>query len=100
MTSRATEHFVTNTNVLERFTPTGGNNQSYKVDRSQGSGQSHVHPKPIVVDGVREAAWDDATRYPIANKFNAAMTADAPAATRKARCGCCGMGRCFICWWR
>ena len=72
--------FVSNTNVLERWTPTGGNNQSYKIAAPRAQLKATYTTKPIVVDGVREAAWDDATAYPIANKFDAGMTADAPAA--------------------
>ena len=74
-------NFVSNTNVLERWSPTGGNNQSYKIATPRAQVKASFTTKPIVVDGVREAAWDDATPYPITNRFNAGMTADAPAAT-------------------
>ena len=74
-------NFVSNTNVLERWSPTGGNNQSYKIATPRAQVKATFTTKPIVVDGVREAAWDDATPYPITNKFNAGMTADAPSAT-------------------
>ena len=74
-------NFVSNTNVLERWTPTGGNNQSYKIAAPRAQVKATFTTKPIVIDGVREAAWDDATPYPITNKFNAGMTAEAPAAT-------------------
>jgi hypothetical protein len=74
-------NFVSNTNVLERWTPAGGNNQSHKIAVPRAQVKATFTAKPIVVDGVREAAWDDATPYPIASKFDAGMTADAPAAT-------------------
>jgi hypothetical protein len=73
--------FVCNTNVLERWSPAGSNNQSYKIAAPRAKVKATFSTKPIVIDGIREAAWDDATPYPIANKFNAGMTADAPAAT-------------------
>ncbi len=73
--------FVCNTNILERWSPTGSNNQSNKVATPRARVKAKFTTKPIVVDGVREAAWDDAVPYPIANKFNAGMTADAPAAS-------------------
>ncbi len=73
--------YVTNTNVLERFSPDGGNNQSYKVkaDRAQADAAFTTHVP--TVDGVKDAAWDAATSYPIGHKFNAGMTGDAPDAT-------------------
>jgi hypothetical protein len=76
-------NFVSNTSVLERWTPTGGNNQSYKSATPRAQVNATFTTKPIVVDGVRESAWDDATPYSIAKKFNADMTADAPAATAR-----------------
>jgi hypothetical protein len=74
-------NYVSNTNVLERWSPTGGNNQSYKIATPRAQVKATFTTKPIVVDGVREVAWNDANPYPIANKFNAGMTADAPDAT-------------------
>ncbi len=74
-------NFVCNTNVLERWSLTGGNNQSSKIAAPRAQVKATFTAKPIVVDGVKEAAWNDATPYPIANKFNAGMTADAPDAT-------------------
>jgi hypothetical protein len=74
-------NFVSNTNVLERWTLNGGNNQSAKITAPRAQVKATFTAKPIAVDGVRESAWNDATPYPIANKFNAGMTADAPAAT-------------------
>lgn len=75
--------FVSNTNVLERFSPTGANNQSYKVEADRAQADAAFTTEPIAVDGVREAAWDAATPYPIDNSFNATMTADAPDASTK-----------------
>ena len=66
------KNFVNNTGVLERVHPTAGNNQSYKVATPRAQVKATFTNKPIVVDGVREAAWDDATAYPITHKFNAA----------------------------
>lgn len=73
--------FVVNTNVLERFSPTGANNQSYKVQADRAQAEAAFTDEPITVDGVRDDAWDAATAYPIQNSFTAAMTADAPDAT-------------------
>ncbi len=73
--------FVCNTSVLERWSPSGNNNQSYKVEAPRAQVKATFTNKPIAVDGVKEAAWNDATPYPIAHKFNASMTADAPAAS-------------------
>src|SRR5262245_9252143 len=73
--------FVTNTNVLERSSPNGGNNQSYKVTADRAQANATFTTQPIAVDGVRDPAWDAATSYPIGHKFNTTMTADAPAAT-------------------
>lgn len=71
-------NFVSNTNILERWSPSGGNNRSYKIDASRAQMQATFTATPIAVDGVREIAWNEAPYYPIKNKFNADMTADAP----------------------
>lgn len=73
--------YVNNTNVLERFHPSAGNNQSYKVEANRAQANAMFTTASIAVDGVREAAWDAATPYAIANKFNTTMTAEAPSAT-------------------
>src|SRR5215471_3215190 len=75
------KRFVNNTAVLERVSPNGDNNQSYKVAAPRTQVRAAFTSRPIIVDGVREAAWDAATAYPIVHKFNANMTADAPDAT-------------------
>jgi hypothetical protein len=75
------KNYVSNTNVLERGSPTGGNNQSCKIATPRAQAKASFTAKHIVVDGVREAAWDAATPYPITNKFNTGMTAVAPDAT-------------------
>jgi len=75
------KQFVNNTNVLERWSPTAGNNQSYKIVSPRAQVKASFTDKPIVVDGIREAAWDAATPYPIIHKFNPGMTGDAPDAT-------------------
>ncbi len=77
------KNFVSNTNVLERWTPAGGNNQSYKIATPRAQVKATFTTRPIAVDGIRESAWDVAAPYPIANRFNADMTADAPAATAR-----------------
>jgi hypothetical protein len=74
-------NFVCNTNVLERWSPAGGNNQSLKIAAPRMQVKAAFTAKSIVVDGIREAAWNDAFPYPIANKFNTGMTAAAPSAT-------------------
>jgi len=75
------KNFVSNTSVLERWTPAGGNNQSFKIAVPRAQIKAAFTSKPIVVDGIREAEWNVAPPYPIANKFDASMTADAPAVT-------------------
>jgi hypothetical protein len=76
------KHFVNNTAVVERSSSAGGNNQSEKIVATRAQVNATFTTRPIVVDGVRDAAWDDAaTSYPIAHTFNADMTADAPDAT-------------------
>src|SRR4051812_416364 len=72
------KNFVNNTAVLERQHPTTANNQSYKIPSPRAQIKAAFTSKPITIDGQREPAWDDATPYPIAHKFNATMTADAP----------------------
>jgi len=75
------KRYVTNTNVLERFSPQGGNNQSYKVVADRANANATFTTEAIAVDGVRDAGWDAATSYDIGNKFNTAVTADLPGAT-------------------
>jgi hypothetical protein len=70
------KNYVSNTNVLQGY---GSNNYSPKVTAPRAQANATFTTKPITVDGVREAAWDDATSYQIANTFNAAMTATTPA---------------------
>lgn len=73
---------MVNTNVLERFTPTGlGNNRSHKVEATRAQAEAVFTTQPIAVDGVREAAWDEVTPYPIANTFDATMSAATADAT-------------------
>ena len=67
---RGDRHYVNNTAVLERWSPAGGNNQSYKIALPRTQVKAAFTPERIVVDGIREAAWDAATSYPITNKFN------------------------------
>lgn len=73
--------FVSNTNVLERFSPDGGNNQSYKVVADRAQAAARFTTTPITVDGAVDAAWDAATSYPIGNRFTSTMSAAAPDAT-------------------
>jgi len=72
---------VSNTAILERFSPNGGNNQSYKVVADRAEATASFTATPITVDGVAEATWDGATSYPIDNKFTANMSGANPAAT-------------------
>ena len=73
--------FVTNTNILERYSPTGSNNQSYAVTSPRAAANATFTTEAVVVDGMRDDAWDAATAYPIDNAFTAAMTAENPGAT-------------------
>lgn len=75
------KNYVSNTNVLERFSPDGGNNQSYKVVADRAQAKAAFTTKPITVDGVVDPAWSAATSYPIGNKFDTAMSGSAPNAT-------------------
>lgn len=63
--------FVSNTAVLER---SGENNRSEKIIARRAQLQAQFTSAAVVVDGVREAAWDAANPYPVANVFNAGMT--------------------------
>jgi hypothetical protein len=76
------KNYVNNTAVLERsLGTTSSNNQSLKITAPRAQVSATFTTAPIAVDGAREAAWDAATPYPIANKFLANMTGVAPAAT-------------------
>jgi hypothetical protein len=76
------KNYVNNTAVLERsLGATSSNNQSLKVVVPRAQANAAFTSSPIVVDGVREAAWDAATAYPITNKFNTTMTASASSTT-------------------
>ena len=70
--------FVNNTAVLERWSPSGTSNQSHKIATPRAQLSAVFTRQSPVIDGVREAAWDAAAPYPIANGFNADMTAEAP----------------------
>ncbi len=72
---------VCNTNIIQGWSPTGSNNVSTEINTPRAQGNAVFTNELITVDGVRESAWNSATSYPISNKFNAAMTADAPDAT-------------------
>jgi hypothetical protein len=76
-------NFVNNTNILERWSLTGGNNQSCKIEARRAQVKAAFTTKSLAIDGVRESAWDDATPHTISNTFDAGMTADAPAATSR-----------------
>jgi len=72
------KRFVSNTAVLERTSPGGANNQSEKITSPRAPVKAAFTSRPLVIDGVREAAWEAASSYPIGNRFNEDMTADAP----------------------
>src|SRR5690606_2681157 len=72
--------FVTNTNVLERWSPAGTNNRSHKVTSGRARAEAAFTALPVAVDGVREAAWDAATPVAVASTFDATMTAASPGA--------------------
>jgi hypothetical protein len=72
--------FVSNTAVLER---NGENNRSEKIVTPRAQVQAVFTNQTIAVDGVRESAWNGATAYPIANRFNADMTAAVPDASTR-----------------
>ena len=72
---------VSNTNILERYHPTLGNNASLEITAPRAQANATFTTEAIAVDGVKDAAWDAATSYPIGNTFNTAMTDAAPLAT-------------------
>jgi hypothetical protein len=78
---RDDKNFINNTNVTERYTPTGGNNMSLKITSPRAQGNAKFTTATIVVDGIKEAEWDTAPVYRIGNKYNTTMTATAPDAT-------------------
>lgn len=69
--------FVSNTAVLERV---GDDNRSRKVVPTRSALTAVFTAAPVVVDGIREPAWDVATPHPISQRFNADLTALAPEA--------------------
>ncbi len=73
--------YINNTNVLERFSPEGGNNRSYKVVADRAQANAAFTTESIAVDGVREAAWTAATANEIGHRYNTSVTAEAPSAT-------------------
>jgi hypothetical protein len=72
--------YVSNTAVLER---NAENNQSTIIATPRARLTAAFTSRAIVVDGVREVAWDVAKVYPIVNRFNADMTAPAPDAVAR-----------------
>ncbi|MDR1062010.1 MAG: hypothetical protein LBL83_12590 [Clostridiales bacterium] len=66
--------YMTNTAITER-TETANASRKIVVDRAQGAAQ--FTGATLAVDGVREAAWDAATAYPVSHMFNGALTATA-----------------------
>lgn len=76
------KHYINNTGVLERsLGASSSNNQSLKIVAPRAQVAATFTTAPIVVDGVRESAWDAATVYPITNKFNSTLSALLPSAT-------------------
>lgn len=72
--------FVSNTGIIERWSPDGDNNQSCKIAAPRARLQAAFAAAPPVIDGIRDAVWDNAVPHPIAHKFNADMTAAAEGA--------------------
>jgi hypothetical protein len=76
------KNYINNTAVLQgSLGATSSNNQSWKITVPRAQGNAAFTTAPIVVDAIREAAWDAAVAYPVANKFAANMTVVAPDAT-------------------
>jgi chitodextrinase len=73
--------YVSNTNVLERYSPDGGDNRSYKVTAPRAQADATFTDTAPSVDGVEDSAWDAAKPYKIGNAFTAGMDAAAPGAT-------------------
>ena len=68
--------FMTNTNVLERFSPDGSNNnRSYKLVVDRPTAEAMFTREPIAVDGIREGAWDVTTLYLWGTEFDSEMSA-------------------------
>jgi hypothetical protein len=72
--------FVNNTAVVDL---PGTNNQREKITTPRAEVQAAFTRQAIVVDGVREGAWNAAKPWPIAHAFNADMTGAAPDATAR-----------------
>src|SRR5690606_14053735 len=72
------KRYVANTNVLERWSPDDTNNRSHKITSGRARAEAAFMAEPVVVDGVREAAWDAAAPFAVASTFDAAMAAAAP----------------------
>ena len=76
------KNYINNTAILERsLGTTSSNNQSLKITAPRAQVSATFTTAPVLVDGIREAAWDAATAYLIANKFLANMTGVSPGAT-------------------
>lgn len=69
------------TNTVGITTPGLGNNITQKIIAPRAQVNATFTTESITVDGAREAAWDAATTYPIANKFLANMSGVSPDAT-------------------
>ncbi|HWA24732.1 MAG TPA: sugar-binding protein [Lacunisphaera sp.] len=69
------------TNTVGITTPGLGNNITQKIIAPRAQVNATFTTESIAVDGVREAAWDATTAYPIANKFLANMSGVSPSAT-------------------
>lgn len=72
---------MTNTAILERWSPAAGNNRSLKLVTTRALANAAFTSEAISVDGEREAAWDHAPAYEIAQTYNHEMTAPAPGAS-------------------
>ncbi len=75
------KQFVSNTNIIQNYHPPLGNNASLEITAPRAQANASFTSEPISVDGVKDAAWDAATSYPIGNRFTATMSDVAPAAT-------------------
>jgi chitodextrinase len=75
------KQFVSNTNIIQGYHPSRGNNASLEVTAPRAQADAAFTTDPIAVDGMRDAAWDAATSYSIDNSFNATMTAPVEATT-------------------
>ena len=66
---------MTNTNILERFSPDGSNNnRSNKLVADRPTPEAMYTCEPIAIDGIREDAWSAAPAYLVLSQFDSELS--------------------------